>query len=250
MYYHQNVGFLNSIISNVWTDYFIISYLFLMILTPLWSLRKISLLRHQLSAQLFTTIIFILGVMKLVMWDHDKLNSSAIYDLHNIRLQRDNYGVCSLVTPKESGFTCKLSSRVFELPTSTEVSTSQRNLIKGEIMSIESITKYRTCDKCRKKLPTTKENFVKCPNSECPSTVKLKFAGKSVFVKFTFMSNNDEKMKLTMFAEDVSSLIDNFWEKSEDQLTRELLGLPELELTKHKNDIVSSINIATSKNSS
>ena len=183
------------------------------------------------------------GMVKLVLWNEEKLAIGSVYNLKNVRVQRDNYNIMSLVTPTEGfSFSKNLSVKV----ETSAVSSTFKDMkeIKGEIMSMEAFVKYRTCDKCQKKLPNTTNSSVKCASDGCPNTVKVKFAGKACYVRFNFMTEENEKLHLTMFTDEVASLIPKFWDLSDTEFSSQFLDLPELIITKSRKDVVSSIRHA------
>ena len=182
------------------------------------------------------------GVIKLSFWQEENLSIGSVYHLQNIRLQRDNFNIMSLVTPKEGfSFSKNVGKNIETAPVSAPRDIKE---IKGEIMSMEAFVKYRTCDKCNKKLPSTTESSVKCAAGNCPNTVKIKFAGKACYVRFNFMTEQDEKLNLTMFTDEVITFIPDFWKKSDGEFSSMFLDLPELVITTGKNNVVSSARYA------
>jgi hypothetical protein len=185
------------------------------------------------------------GVIKLIIWEGEKLSIGSVYNLQNIRLQRDSFNILSLVTPKEGFSFTKDDGR--EMKTATFSNNDLKEIkgeIKGEIMSIECFVKYRTCDKCNKKLPSTTESSVKCAADGCPNTVKVKFAGHACYVRFNFMTEKKEKLNLTMFTDDVTTFIPDFWKMTDNQFSSAFLDLPELVVTASKKNVVSNARYA------
>ena len=77
------------------------------------------------------------GMVKLVLWNEEKLAIGSVYNLKNVRVQRDNYNIMSLVTPTEGfSFSKNLSVKV----ETSAVSSTFKDMkeIKGEIMSKEA----------------------------------------------------------------------------------------------------------------
>ena len=74
--------------------------------------------------------------------------------------------------------------------------------------------------------------------------MKIKFAGKACYVRFNFMTEQDEKLNLTMFTDEVITFIPDFWKKSDGEFSSMFLDLPELVITSGKNNVISSARYA------
>ena len=86
---------------------------------------------------------------------------------------------------------------------------------------------------------------MKCLNEKCPNEfVKLKFAGKGMYVKFTFASENDNKHhQLTMFRDEVESIVPGVWDMDDTLLNKAILSIDEIRIVKDARNIVTDITI-------
>ena len=183
------------------------------------------------------------GSSKFTVWNESagKVDVGSVYDLEGVRVQHDSFGQTELVTPKE-GFKITKTSRHME---TRDIDPALLG-IKGEVISVQSIGKYRECDNCKKKLPDTTEKVVKCPNEKCPNDlVKLKFAGKGMYAKVTFFAQHDkQRHKLTMFHDVLESMVPGAWDLALEPLKKAIVSTDEIVIIKDNRNVVTDITIA------
>ena len=82
--------------------------------------------------------------------------------------------------------------------------------------------------------------MVKCQNEKCSNDlVKIKFAGKRMFAKFTFIVQEDKRrIELTMFHNVVNSIVPDAWDMDKDVLTESILAIDEILITKDARNVV------------
>ena len=116
------------------------------------------------------------------------------------------------------------------------------NNLHGEIMSVDMVKKYLLCLKCKKKIDTTTAKMVICQNPNCNEEMKTKFCDVGLFVKFSFISSDKKTHSLTMFQEEVTSLIQGAKEYDDMKaLKNKILSFDDLILTKNNGNIVTSV---------
>lgn len=151
------------------------------------------------------------------------------------------------MSPKDKSFAIKRSSDNFDIPSSSGLTDPSLcgDILVGEIASVDFVSQYRTCRKCDRKLTATTSTSVKCPNEKCGATCKLKFTGKKGFVKFSLITINDNKEhKLTMFHDEIVTIMQDYWDTPSAKVAEKLCELPELSITKDNKDIVRCIALA------
>lgn len=160
------------------------------------------------------------------------------YTLHNVRLMHDsNGGSSTLMTPKEG---CVIK-RAEDFTGVDMVDPS----LKGEICTIDYVKKYPTCMKCNKKIQNIKETerSYDCSNPKCKATMKKKFANTGILVKFMFISEDNQKRQMTMFQDELSTIVPNATSISEEQIKNELLAFDEIKICVNNSGIMENIFI-------
>ena len=182
------------------------------------------------------------GCIKLTVFDGiaGNLMIGGVYTFTNIRVNKDKYGQFSLVTPKDgSGFkACASKLKI-------DCQSHATSLIKGEFMSISVISRYRECDNCHKKLTKGADGIMAtCSNEKCNNSVKYKFATKGMYLKCVFMTEENKKLPLTLFYNEICLLVPTAWDKNDEELKLALLSLENLVVSTNKNNIVTHIQLS------
>lgn len=178
------------------------------------------------------------GQIKFSSWEHAAGNPTLgmCYELNNVRLKKDNYGNLELVTPK-LGFSISKSSKVIDA--ACQITNNAVVPITGEIFKINSIGKYLICVNCHKKIQEDGSKIVKCVY--CKNSMKKKFCDNSLYVKFTFMSDDNKKIDATIFKNELLSLIPEVSKMNEEEIKDALISFDELLLTLTEKNIVNFV---------
>ena len=166
----------------------------------------------------------------------DKYGSTKLF-LY-VRLVHDTHGgVSTLMTPKEG---CVIE-RATDFTGVDMIDPS----VKGEICAVDFVSKYPTCMKCNKKIQNENQTqkTYDCANPKCKTRMKKKFANTGIFVKFMFISEDKRKYQMTIFQDELYTLIPNASTMSEDQIKERLLDFDEMKICINNNNIVTEATV-------
>ena len=186
------------------------------------------------------------GSIKFSSWERAAGDPiiGKVYELTGVRIKKDDYGSLLIITP-QSGFSIKPSKQAIKSAIPEDLSNSDSDpVIKGEVLSVQMISKYLICVECGKKVVDSGGKMLHC--MECNNPMKKSLCESGCLIKFKLVVAGDKrKLSLTMFKEELLSILPKADQLDESQLKLELCSLDEIVITKNKKDVVTSIAMAT-----
>ena len=182
------------------------------------------------------------GTSKLTVWEESvkDLVNGKVYKLTDVRIKKNPFGNIELVVGKNS----KVELSNTKLTTGKVVLDPSFIAIKGEVMKVDDVRKYKMCNSCHKKVGAAVEGVVTCESEGCRGTViKEKFCEDGMYAKIVFFSENKDKLALTMFKDEIKVLVPNAEMLDAEAIKNVLIRSSEMSITKSKQDIVTSIMI-------
>ena len=170
------------------------------------------------------------GTIKLTLWAEfcSIVENGLTYMIKNLRVKHDSYGRIYVNTPKK-GCQITLTDPISVNVNSSDIPSDEIIIAKGEILSIDSISRYLNCSKCNAKIEPNTKSFVDCPS--CKIKQKVKACKPNMMVRVTIENQSDMKTHIvTMFKSQNLTVLPNAEQMMDDSLSEALLLLPELKL--------------------
>ena len=175
------------------------------------------------------------GSVKLILYgDHcQAVNNGMSYLLKNVRVMSDDYRNPVIYTAKDICSIDKIKSIKVGSDAPSFCSPSNEREIKGEIMAIDYIEKFKKCMKCKKKIKASCDSpTVECTNPECKLRQKTKALIPSMFARVLCQdSENKTTQNLVLFDDIISKLIPSATQMTVQEVEMSLLDLPESVIT-------------------
>ena len=105
------------------------------------------------------------GTIKLTLWAEfcSIVENGLTYMFKNLRVKHDSYGRIYVNTPKK-GCQITLTDPISVNVNSSDIPSDEIIIAKGEILSIDSISRYLNCSKCNTEIEPGTKLFIDCPS--------------------------------------------------------------------------------------
>ena len=163
--------------------------------------------------------------IKLILWESfvNSVQAGNTYLFQNLTVRKDKFTDEMYLNTAQSGTTIKITDdfkeRLAVAPQAPEeYLTTTAN---GEIVAVETVTKYLSCYKCSKKLEPTSSSIIECQN--CHLTQKASSTKMHWYALLFFKTIDDKEYKLTVFDTALPQAITKL---TEADILKHLLSLP------------------------
>ena len=169
--------------------------------------------------------------IKRILWESfvSSVVAGSTYIFSNQTVRKDKFTDQIYLNTAQSGTVVNITDDFQEIlavapqPPAEYLATTAA----GEIIGVESVTKYLSCYKCNKKIQPTKSVITECQN--CHLKQKVAATKMHWYATVLFKSDNNEDFKLTVLdtaVTEISSFKKEFTELIEDDITTNFLTLP------------------------
>ena len=168
--------------------------------------------------------------IKMTLWAEfcSIVENGLTYMFKNLRVNHDSYGRIYVNTPKQ-GCQITLTGPISVNANSSDIPSDEIIIKKGEILSIDSISRYLDCSKCNPKIETDAKLFVDCLS--CKIKQKVKACKPNMMVRVTIENQSDMKTHIaTMFKSQILTVVPYTKQMTDDSLSEALLLLQEIKV--------------------
>ena len=156
------------------------------------------------------------------------VENGLTYMIKNLRVNHGSYGRIYVNTPKQ-GCQITLTDPISVNVNSSDIPSDEIIIAKGEILSIDFISRYLNCSKCNAKMEPDTKSFVQCPS--CKIKHKVKACKPNMMVRVTTENQSDMKTHIvTTFKSQILTVVPNAEQMKDDSLSEALRLLPEIKV--------------------
>ena len=170
------------------------------------------------------------GTIKVTLWAEfcSIVENGLTYMFKNLRVNHGSYGEIYVNAPKQ-GCQIMLTDPISVNVSSSDISSDETIIEKGEILSIDSISWYLNCSKCNVEIEPDTKLFVDCPS--CKIKQKVKACRLNMMVRVTIENQSDMKTHIaTMLKSQILTVVPNGKQMADDSLSEALLLLQEIKV--------------------
>ena len=169
--------------------------------------------------------------IKLILWESfvSSVVAGSTYIFSNLTVRKDKFTDEIYLNTAQSGTVVNMTDDFQEILAVAPQAPAEylATTAAGEIIGVESVTKYLSCYKCNKKIQPTTSVIMECQN--CHLKQKVAATKMHWYATVLFKNDNNEDFKLTVFdtaVTEISSFKKEFTKLTEDDITTNFLTLP------------------------